>query len=78
MFSDVVNLIFRDDSSHEVTSDSEEDLDTISQSNGKMKQREHILAKCLQFLKLLARYGSLYSHITYAWTYNPNILIGAI
>ena len=70
MFSDIVNLIFRDESSPEITCDSLEASDNFS----KMKQREDILAKCLQFLKLLARYASQYiMHVTYKW-----YMIGAI
>ena len=73
VFSDIVNLIFRDESSHEVTSDSLEASDNFRQ-NGKMKQREDILAKCFQFLKLLARYASEYiMHEEYKW-----YLIGTI
>ena len=34
-------------------------MGNIDPESAEMKQREHILAKCLQFLRLLARYDEL-------------------
>ena len=50
VFTDVVNLVFRDDSA-EVSGDASKETDSA-----KTLQRELITSKCLQFLRLLARY----------------------
>lgn len=59
MFSDVLNLIFRDKSSRHITSDGVDIVGNVDLESAEMQQREHILAKCLEFLRLLARYVSL-------------------
>ena len=56
VFSDVLNLIFRDKSSCQITSDGVQYMDNIDLQSYEMKEREEILAKCMQFLRLLARY----------------------
>ena len=56
VFSDVVNLIFRDKSSRQITSDGVEVVGNISLDSPKMQQRLLILSKCLQFLRFLAKY----------------------
>ena len=69
MFSDVFDLVFRDKSSRQITSDGVEFVGNISLNSPEMKQREDILSKCLQFLKLLARYMSSFHnnpiHVTF-------------
>ena len=57
MFSDVLDLIFRDKSSRQITSDGVEFVGNISLDSPKMQQRRLILSKCLQFLRLLAKYS---------------------
>ena len=59
MFSDIVNLIFRDESRREITSDGVKFVSNVSQNSSDKKEREEILAKCMQFLRLLAKYGYL-------------------
>ena len=54
VFSDILNLIFRDKSCSQITSEGVKIVGNLD--TAEMKQREHILAKCLEFLKLLARY----------------------
>jgi len=60
VFSDVLNLIFRDKSNRQITSDGVEIVGNFDLKSAEMQQREHILAKCLEFLRLLARYAWLY------------------
>lgn len=55
VFSDVLDLIFRDKSSRQITSDGVEVVGNVSVDSTEMQQRELILAKCLQFLRLLAK-----------------------
>lgn len=47
MFSDVLNLIFRDELIN----------DNVDLKSAKLKEREQIVAKCLQFLRQLAKYN---------------------
>ena len=54
VFSDTLNLIFRDKSCSQYTSEGVKIVGNID--DDEMKQREHILASCLQFLRLLARF----------------------
>ena len=75
VFSDVLNLIFRDKSSRQITSDGVEVVGNISLDTTEMEQREHILAKCLQFLRLLARYIYISCYIMFMLL---NIVIGTI
>ena len=56
VFSDILNLIFRDKSCSHITSEGVIIVGNIDPESAEMKQREHILAKCLQFLRSLARY----------------------
>ena len=56
VFSDVLNLIFRDKSSFQITSDGVKVVGNVDLKSDKMQQREDVLSKCLQFLRLLARY----------------------
>ena len=44
-------------------------MGNIDPTSSEMKQREHILAKCLQFLRLLARYIRMYLCIVYLLNY---------
>ena len=62
MFSDVLDLIFRDKSSRQITSDGVEFVGNVSLDSHKMQQRELILSKCLQFLRLLAKYYIIINH----------------
>ena len=55
VFSDILNLIFRDKSCSQITSEGVKIVGNVDAAE--MKQREYILAKCLQFLRLLARYA---------------------
>ena len=57
VFSDVLNLIFQDKSSCQITSDGVKVVGNVDLKSDKMHQREDILSKCLQFLRLLARYA---------------------
>ena len=66
VFSDILNLIFRDKSCSQITSEGVVIVGNIDPASAEMKQREHILAKCLQFLRLLARYIYMYSTIIIA------------
>ena len=60
MFKDVLNLVFREKSAGEISTDRQA---TAAVDTG-IKQRE-IISKCLQFLRFLARY--LYtSHIFFS------------
>ena len=62
-----MDLVFRDKSSRQITSDGVEFVGNVSLNSPEMKQREDILSKCLQFLKLLAKYASDHNygiHIT--------------
>jgi len=54
VFADVLNLIFRDKSTRQITSDGKVEIATQVDSSD-MQQREEILSKCLQFLRLLAK-----------------------
>lgn len=56
VFSDVLDLIFRDKSSRQITSDGVEFVGNVSLDSPEMQQRRLILSKCLQFLRLLAKY----------------------
>ena len=56
MFADVLDLIFRDKSSRQITSDGVEFVGNVSLDSPEMQQRRLILSKCLQFLRLLAKY----------------------
>ena len=60
VFSDVLNLVFRDKSSRRITSDGVEVVGNISLDSPETRQRELILSKCLEFLRLLAKYS--YNH----------------
>ena len=53
VFSDTLNLIFRDKSCSQFTSDGVKIVGNLDAA--KIQQREDILAKCLQFLGMLAR-----------------------
>ena len=55
VFSDVLDLIFRDKSSRQITSDGVEFVGNVSLDSPEMQQRRLILSKCLQFLRLLAK-----------------------
>ena len=50
----VLNLVFREKSAEEVSTDRQ----VSAVANTKMKPREKIISKCLQFLKFLTRYLS--------------------
>jgi len=54
VFADVLNLIFRDKSVRQISSDGKVEIATEVDISD-MKQREEILSKCLQFLRLLAK-----------------------
>ena len=54
VFSDILNLIFRDKSCSQFTTDGVKIVGNLDQAE--MEVREHILAKCLEFLEMLARY----------------------
>ena len=56
VFSDVLDLIFRDKSSRQITSDGVDFVGNVSLDSPEMQQRGLILSKCLQFLRLLAKY----------------------
>ena len=58
----MLNLVFQDKSSRQITSDGVEFVGNVSLNSPEMKQREDILSKCLQFLKLLAKYTSLFDN----------------
>ena len=70
VFSDILNLIFRDKSCSQITSEGVKIVGNLD--TAEMKQREHILAKCLEFLKLLARYT--YVHVKIIRTYIINFV----
>ena len=67
VFSDIVNLIFRDESRREITSDDVKSVSSISHDVDDKEKREEILDKCMQFLRSLAKYG--YSCICMYGTY---------
>ena len=62
VFADVLNIIFQEKSTRLISSDGlVESTPHIDLESTEMQQREKVLSKCLQFLKLLSRYctGSL-------------------
>ena len=63
MFSDILNLIFQDKSHRQITNDGVKIVNNISLNCEKMKQREDIMVKCLEFLRLLAKYVLSYHYI---------------
>ena len=60
-----MNLIFRDESRREITSDDVKSVSSISHHISDKKKRKEILAKCMQFLRSLAKYG--YYIYMYVW-----------
>ena len=65
VFSDILNLIFQDKSCSQITSEGVIIVGNMDPESAEIKQREHILAKCLQFLRLLARYMHAYIQYHY-------------
>ena len=55
VFTDVLNLIFREKPAGEVLTDKQ----TSAAADTEIKPREMIISKCLQFLKFLSRYVSI-------------------
>ena len=56
MLSDVLNLIFKDKPSCQITDDGIKVVNNTSLDDNKMQQRKYILERCLEFLRLLAKY----------------------
>ena len=54
-----MNLILQNKSNHQIFSDGVEVAGSVNFNSYEMQQREFILTKCLQFLKLLAKYTPL-------------------
>jgi len=54
VFTDVVNLVFRDDSAENLSEEKE---------FAKKQQHEFIISKCLRFLKILSRYITTFTYM---------------
>ena len=75
VFSDILNLIFRDKSSCQITSDGVKVVGNVDLESAEMKEREHILAKCLHFLRMLARYVCMYLYFHFMMQTSHNFWI---
>ena len=78
MLSDVLNLIFKDKPSCQITDDGIKVVNNTSLDDSKMQQRKYILERCLEFLRLLAKYMHIIIiHInTYVITYVEYVNFG--
>ena len=55
VFSDILNLIFQNKSCRQITDDGIKVMNNASLNDDKMKQRKHILERCLKFSRFLAK-----------------------